>query len=30
MKDLYYRDMLRQVGKHKRLIALGVIVCALL
>ena len=30
MKDLYYRDMLRQVGKHKRLIALGVIVCMIL
>lgn len=30
MKDLYYRDMLRQVGKHKRLIALGVIVCTIL
>ena len=30
MKDLYYRDMLRQVGKHKRLIALGVTVCMLL
>lgn len=30
MKDLYYRDMLRQVGKHKRLIALGIIICMIL
>ncbi len=30
MKDLYYRDMLRQVGKHKRLIVLGAIVCMIL